>query len=230
MSDAALAAAPPPATFGSGGAEPYARALRRADQILYLRDAGTGSVTPSRAMDVSRWNDQADRADLTLLEGIEGAVLDVGCGPGRMVRAAMDLGLTALGIDVSPTAVEIARENGLMVLNRSIFERLPREGAWAAALLVDGNIGIGGNPSGLLQRCTEIIAKTGVIVVEVHAEPLRDHMYDGTVVDIRGHQSDTFPWAEIGRHALENRGHALGLTLDRYWETDGRFFCRLARA
>jgi len=224
MSDAAFA------TFGSGGAEPYARALRRADQVLYLRDVDSDSLTPSRAMDVSRWNDEADVADLGLLDGIRGAVLDIGCGPGRMVRAAMHQGLTALGIDVSETAVEIARESGLMVLNRSVFERLPREGLWGAALLVDGNIGIGGEPSALLQRCAELIAFDGVIVVEVHADPLRDHMYDGTVVDIRGHQSDAFPWAEIGEVALVRRAKQIGLRLDQSWETDGRFFCRLANA
>jgi len=147
-----------------------------------------------------------------------------------MVRAAMHRGLTALGIDVSETAVEIARESGLMVLNRSVFERLPREGLWGAALLVDGNIGIGGNPSALLERCAELIAFDGVIVVEVHADPMRDHMYDGTVVDIRGHQSDAFPWAEIGETALVRRAERIGLRLDQAWETDGRFFCRLATA
>jgi SAM-dependent methyltransferase len=224
MSDAALA------TFGSGGGEPYARALRRDDQVLYLRDVDSDSLTPSRAMNVSRWNDDADAADIGLLEGIRGAVLDIGCGPGRMVRAAMHRGLTALGIDVSDTAVEIAREGGLMVLNRSVFERLPREGLWGAALLVDGNIGIGGDPSALLARCAELIADDGVVVVEVHTDPERDHMYDGTVVDIRGHQSAAFPWAEIGQAALVRRAEAFGLALDQAWETDGRFFCRLARA
>ncbi len=224
MSDPAFA------TFGSGGAEPYARALRRDDQVLYLRDVDSDSLTPSRAMDVSRWNDAADAADLGLLDGIRGAVLDIGCGPGRMVRAAMHRGLTALGIDVSETAVEIARESGLMVLNRSVFERLPREGLWGAALLVDGNIGIGGDPTALLERCAQLIASDGVIIVEVHAEPLRDHMYDGTVVDIRGHQSDAFPWAEIGETALVHRARRLGLRLDQAWETGGRSFCRLARA
>ena len=222
MSDAVFA------TFGSGGAEPYARALRRDDQVLYLRDIESDSLTPSRAMDVSRWNDAADAADLGLLDGINGAVLDIGCGPGRMVRAAMHRGLTALGIDVSETAVEIARESGLMVLNRSVFERLPREGLWGAALLVDGNIGIGGDPSALLERCAELIAPTGVIVVEVHDDPLRDHMYDGTIVDIRGHQSDAFPWAEIGDIALARRAERIGLRLDQSWDTDGRSFCRLA--
>jgi SAM-dependent methyltransferase len=222
MSDAAFA------TFGSGGMEPYARALRREDQVLYLRDVDSESLTPSRAMEVSRWNDAADAADLDLLDGVHGAVLDIGCGPGRMVRAAMNRGLTALGIDVSETAVEIARESGLMVLKRSVFERLPREGLWGAVLLIDGNIGIGGDPSALLERCTELIAIDGSIIVEVHHDPIRDHMYDGAIVDINGHQSDSFPWAEIGETALVSRAKQIGLRLAQAWEIDGRLFCRLA--
>lgn len=220
----------PDATFGSGGSEPYAKALRLDDQVLYLQDADSGSLTTSRAMDVSRWNDEADAADFSLLDGIRGDVLDVGCGPGRMLRAAMDLGLTALGIDVSDTAVEIARASGLTVEFGSVFDEIPREGTWGATLLVDGNIGIGGDPSALLARCAEIIAPHGAIVVEVHADPQRDHMYAGTVVDIRGHQSDAFPWAEIGETALIERASELELALDQAWEIDGRFFCRLVKA
>jgi SAM-dependent methyltransferase len=217
------------ATFGSGGEEPYARALRRDDQMLYLRDARSDSLAPSYAMDVSRWSDDADETDVSLLASATGAVLDIGCGPGRMVKAAMGLGLAALGIDVSPTAVEIAREAGLMVLHRSVFERLPREGAWGTALLVDGNIGIGGDPTTMMRRCAELIADDGSIVVEVHSDPQRDLSYDGTVVDMHGYQSDEFPWAEIGRAALERRAYPLGLELEESWETDGRSFCRFVK-
>ncbi|CAN5120868.1 class I SAM-dependent methyltransferase [soil metagenome] len=217
-------------TFGSGGAEPYARALRGSDpdlsdQMLYLREVD--SLAPSSAMNVSRWNEHADLTDLSLLAGTTGAVLDIGCGPGRMVRAAMSLGLIALGIDVSPTAIEIARESHLPVLDRSVFERLPREGSWATALLVDGNIGIGGDPSALLERCREIIAADGTVVVEVDRDASVDRAYSGTVVDIHGHASDEFPWAEIGRDALVARASMAGLRLAQSWVTDGRTFCRL---
>lgn len=220
-------------TFGSGGAEPYARALRSADispsdQMLYLREAD--SLTRSSAMNVSRWNENADLTDLSLLSGTTGAVIDIGCGPGRMVRAAMSLGLMALGIDVSPTAIEIARESGLPVLDRSVFERLPREGSWATALLVDGNIGIGGDPSALLERCREIIAPDGTVVVEVDRDSAVDRSFSGTVVDIDGHASDEFPWAEIGSDGLVARAATVGLRLAQSWVTDGRAFCRLRRA
>jgi SAM-dependent methyltransferase len=214
-------------TFGAGGAEPYARALRRDDQVLYLHDVL--GVVEAVSMDLSRWSDHADIVDFSLLDGMDGAILDIGCGPGRMVRAAMSLGHAALGIDVSPTAIEIARAAGLMVLNRSVFERLPREGAWAGALLVDGNIGIGGNPTALLARCAELIAFDGSVVVEVHPNALRDHSYDGTLIDIHGHASDEFPWAEIGADALIARAAIVGLTQAQTWVTDNRNFVRLRK-
>ena len=134
-----------PTTFGAGGAEPYAAALRNSDNVLYLRGAVSGEPA---TIDAGRWSAAADDTDLRLLDGITGPVLDIGCGPGRMVRAAMGRGLTALGLDVSATAVRIAADAGLSVLQGSVFDPLPREGGWAAALLVDGNIGIGGDASG----------------------------------------------------------------------------------
>ena len=215
------------ATFGSGGAEPYARALLRDDRTLYLHSEAHKT---SFEMDLSRWSEDADATDFRLLAGATGPVLDIGCGPGRMVKAAMGQGLAALGIDVSQTAIDIARESGLMVLKRSVFDRLPREGQWGSALLVDGNIGIGGDPLALLARCAELIATAGAVIVEVHADPERDRAYNGTLVDIHGQRSAEFPWAEVGRDALETYGRAAGLRLDQAWVTDGRGFCRLVTA
>ena len=218
------------ATFGSGGAEPYARALRRDDEVLYLRDARAGSSVPHSTMNAARWSDDADATDIALLRGVTGPVLDIGCGPGRMVRAANDLGLVALGIDVSPTAVAIARSAGLQVREVSVFDMVPLEGSWATALLVDGNIGIGGDPSALMARCRELICADGSIVVEVNGDALRDDVFVGTLADIRGGQSDEFPWAEIGRTALARRATLVGLRLAAAWVADGRSFTRFVRA
>lgn len=216
-------------TFGSGGAEPYARALRLGDTVtLQLRDGRLGE-TSSSTMDVGRWNADADDADLTLLRQVTGPVLDVGCGPGRMVRAAMDLGLVVLGVDVSPTAIEIAAEAGLPVLQRSVFDALPAEGRWQTALLVDGNIGIGGDVRALLSRCVELLTPTGEIVVELHSDAERSNTYTGRLVDARGGESAFFPWAEIGLRPLVGIAGELGLALAQSWERDGRSFCRLAR-
>jgi SAM-dependent methyltransferase len=216
-------------TFGRGGAEPYARALRRNDTVtLLLRENRFGATASRSTMDVARWNADADDADLTLLRSVTGPVLDIGCGPGRMVRAAMDLGLVVLGVDVSPTAIDIATEAGLTVLEGSVFESMPAEGQWQTALLVDGNVGIGGDVRALLARCVELLTSTGEIVVEIDADEHRDSTYTGRLVDARGGTSEYFPWAEIGLRPLVAIAAELGLSLEQSWQIDGRSFCRLA--
>ena len=222
------ATAPALNTFGSGGAEPYAEALRQNDSVtLQLSDNRLGGSS-NLVMDVARWNADADDADLTLLRSVTGPVLDIGCGPGRMVRAAMDLGLVVLGVDVSSTAIQIATEAGLTVLERSVFDALPAEGQWQTALLVDGNIGIGGDVRAMLQRCRELLSPTGEIVIELHDDENLDNTHVGQLVDARGGESAFFPWAEIGLNPLTRIAHDLGLAVVQAWTIDGRSFCRLA--
>lgn len=217
------------ATFGSGGSEPYASALRRGE-VLFLRDTRGGASERRVTMDVSRWSADADDADLTLLSSVTGPLLDIGCGPGRMVRAAEALGIMAVGIDVSPAAVEVASGLGGVFLEGSIFDAVPGAGGWQTALLVDGNIGIGGNVSALLSRCRDILAPEGEIVVELDADPDHEDHYLGVVSDRAGRSSATFPWAEIGLNRIERLLPQLRLELVQSWEIDGRSFCRLARA
>ncbi|MDP9442781.1 MAG: hypothetical protein M3P34_11540, partial [Actinomycetota bacterium] len=51
----------------------------------------------------------------------------------------------------------------------SVFGALPGEGRWATALLIDGNIGIGGDPVALLRRVAELLRPAGVVLVELDA-------------------------------------------------------------
>ena len=223
-----------PTTFGAGGSEPYAQALQSDDNVLYLHGnrAGAESGTPMRVstMHAGRWSAGADPIDRSLLAGAAGPVLDIGCGPGRMIQAALDAGLDALGVDVSPTAVRIALAAGLAVLQRSVFDDIPLEGTWATLLLVDGNIGIGGDPDALLDRCARLLAVDGVLVVEVHRDPEHDLAYEGTLHDAAGHASDAFPWAELGVSALTRRAEKVGLVQVAEWTRGDRSFARLARA
>ena len=228
----------PVATFGSGGAEPYARALRREGRLQLVRaDApvAPGSPAPSTGaddvdgpFDVARWSSAADAADLSTLAGAR-SVLDIGCGPARMVRAAVGLGIEALGIDVSETAVAMAVDAGLPVAAGSVFDPLDGEGGWHVALLLDGNIGIGGDPTALLTRCSEVIASNGSVVVETAHDDSADEFYDAHVVDDRGLTSATFPWAEVGRAALPGHARRADLEVAQTWSVDSRTFCRLVR-
>jgi SAM-dependent methyltransferase len=220
---------PEPTTFGAGESEPYARALRRGasgSNVIYL--ARSGGSTASKPMDVGRWNSDADAADLSLLRAVTGPLLDIGCGPGRMVRAAAELGMAALGVDVSAAAIEVARESGLSVLQASVFDSLPGEGAWQTVLLVDGNIGIGGDVDAMIARCTELVSPNGEIVVELSGDADRDYTYTGRIIDDLGHQSALFPWAEVGITRIRQIASERELEVRQFWGIDGRTFCRLA--
>lgn len=215
-----------PRSFGAGGSEPYARALRDSEvEVLYLHELGK---SPAK-MDVARWTADADQVDLLLLASVTGPVLDVGCGPGRMVRAARDLGLEVLGVDVSPAAVELARAAGLPVFEGSIFDALPDEGGWQTVLLVDENVGIGGDVDALLVRCGQLLAPTGELVIELHPDDERDRRYTGRLVDLQGRESESFPWAEIGLTSMIARAANAGFELRQAWSADDRSFCRLVK-
>jgi SAM-dependent methyltransferase len=215
-----------PSAFGAGGAEPYARALRADATHLYLHD--TSDAGDPRVLDVARWSAEADATDLSLLSAVTGPLLDVGCGPGRMVAAALALDIVALGIDISSAAIEVARGVGLPVVHRSVFDAVPREGRWQTVLLVDGNIGIGGDVVALLARCVELATPDGEIVVETHPDAYRDERFTGRLADAEGHASAEFPWAEIGLHPLAANAGRLGLTVRQSWVLGGRGFARLA--
>lgn len=212
-------------TDGALGA-PYERALRTSTGPLMLHDVGR---TRSVRMDVDRFLAAPDEIDRALACTVDGPVLDVGCGPGRMVRASLDAGHAALGVDVSRAAVSIARRRGLPVLRRSVFDALPAEGEWGTALLLDGNIGIGGDPAALLGRCAGLLRSAGRLVVETHPAARRDHRFHGMLRDDAGVSGTPFPWAEVGRLALRRHAANAGLELVREWRTGARRFAEYTR-
>ncbi|BDZ54532.1 methyltransferase type 12 [Agromyces marinus] len=164
-----------------------------------------------------------------MLDRAVGPVLDVGCGPGRMLHAAAARAIPAVGIDVVPHAVARARGAGGLALHRSVFARLPLEGRWRSVLLMDGNIGIGGDPSALLHRCGGLAGDGGTVLVEVEADPGLAIIGDCTVVDGAGRESAPFAWARVGRSAIREVAADAGLTVVEQWESVGRHFVRIAR-
>ncbi|MFJ2769404.1 class I SAM-dependent methyltransferase [Streptomyces sp. NPDC087300] len=227
----------------SWSADPYADALRTGRGPLYLRRAD-GWLLP---LEVERWCAQADEADLGVLARCEGAVLDIGCGPGRIVAALGARGGRALGIDVSEAAVAHTVRLGGQALHRSVFEPLPGEGRWGTALLMDGNLGIGGDPYALLARVAQLITPGGLLIaetapvdiderVDVHLVHAADGHADAQAQtqaqeshadDGHGTAGTPFPWARLGTPALlRHAGHA-GWRAAAQWRAGGRSFVAL---
>ncbi|WP_236567788.1 MULTISPECIES: bifunctional 2-polyprenyl-6-hydroxyphenol methylase/3-demethylubiquinol 3-O-methyltransferase UbiG [unclassified Nocardiopsis] len=202
--------------------DPYTDALASGRGPLFLRRAD-GSVLP---LDVERWCGGIDTVDATVLDRCEGSTLDVGCGPGRLVRALAERGRTALGVDLNPLAVAHANASGGRALCRSAFDPLPDEGGWCTALLIDGNIGIGGAPERLLARVRDLVRPGGLLIAETAPDDVCERM-TVRVTDGRGGVGAPFPWARLGLPALLEAAERSGWCADGSWRVRGRLFAAL---
>ncbi|MFJ9406756.1 class I SAM-dependent methyltransferase [Streptomyces sp. NPDC101393] len=206
--------------------DPYGRALRGGKGPLFLRRVDGGYLSS----EMDRWCARADHADISVLRRCQGAVLDIGCGPGRLVAALNALGHLALGIDISRAAVLRAEGNGGAALCRSVFERLPGEGMWRTALLMDGNIGIGGDPAALLARIGALVTPLGsLLFVEAAADDI-DERLEVRFEDGQGHAGTTFPWARVGVPALRRSAALAGWLPGEHWAVGDRHFVELRRS
>lgn len=196
---------------------------RRGTTVLRTADGTTV------ALPVDRWRAEPSAEEWAVLSRAVAPVLDIGCGPGRHVVALAARGVVAMGVDASPAAAELARRTGAPVLRRSVFARVPGAGRWRTALLLDGNVGIGGDPVALLGRVGSLLAPGGRALVEVDppGQPTR-------VVRARlerdGEIGPWFRWAQVGVDDLPAQAALAGLATAETWEGAGRWFARLVRA
>jgi SAM-dependent methyltransferase len=182
----------------------------------------------ARKLPLRRWLGPVDAADRAVLAHAAAPVLDIGCGPGRHLAALAATGHDGLGLDLSPVAVRLARARGAEAILRSVFADVPRAGTWATALLLDGNIGIGGAPEALLARARALVAPGGSVLVETGppAEPLRRIRVR---LESRAAISPWFGWATTGALAIELPARAAGLEPLATVAAGGRWFVELER-
>lgn len=180
------------------------------------------------ALDVAGWAAEADALEQRRLADLGGPVLDIGCGPGRLVVALAERGVPVLGVDASPVAVGLAVDKNAAALVRSVFDPLPGTGRWRTALLFDGNVGIGGDPARLLRRVAELVAVGGRAVVET--SPPGTGLQEFSARVERGEQvSPWFPWARVGPETLAPLARESGFEVDDVVEDEHRWFLDLVR-
>jgi SAM-dependent methyltransferase len=179
-------------------------------------------------LDLATFARPASAHELALLTQLDGPVLDVGCGPGRLVAALTARGVPALGIDLAPLAVDLAVARAAPVLAHSVFDRVPGEGRWPTVLLFDGNIGIGGEPRDLLRRVAELLAPRGVAVVELEPPGVASRKSTARL-DLGIGVTGWLPWARVSVDDAERLAAAAGLAMTRArWEGE-RWFAWLRR-
>ena len=144
---------------------------------------------------------------------------------GRLTMALAERGIPALGIDVTPYAVDVARSAGALTLVRDVFGQVPGSGRWNTVLLADGNIGIGGDPIALLRRVAELLGPLGKALVEVQApgSPMR---LEKVRLRAAGKIGAWFPWAYVGADQITELAAAAGFAAAESWSAHGRWFIR----
>jgi SAM-dependent methyltransferase len=200
----------------------YGRALADPERpLLLLSEDGA-----SRAAALRRWLGPVTDVDERVLERAAGPVLDVGCGPGRHVHALAGRGVLAVGVDVSPAAVRLARRRGVRVIEQSIFSRIPGAGSWRSALLLDGNVGIGARPAQLLARLASLLAPGGEVLVEL--DPPGAGVTRARVCLEHGEsRSVPFDWATVAVDAIGDPARQAGFRVVESWRDGERWFARL---
>ncbi|MDQ1490033.1 MAG: hypothetical protein QOD57_3556 [Actinomycetota bacterium] len=204
-----------------------AERLIGADPVVLRADDGT-----ALPLEPGRWHAEPSPHEEALLATMAGPVLDVGCGPGRLVLGVARRGEVALGVDPAPAACALARNRGAAVLQRSVFDPLPGAGRWRTIVLADGNIGIGGDPVRLLRRCRDLLAPQGTVVVEVEGPSSATGWRRYTVRLERGAvHGPWFSWAVVGAQGVAGLAVAAGLEVLRLQciAAEGRWFAHLGR-
>ncbi len=217
------------ALFGQGSSEPYARALDQRRGTLTLRSLAPDDGLKPVVFAVDGWCAPATALERSLVASLNGPLLDIGCGPGRLLAAAKSLGITSMGLDTSTQAVQQALDRGTRAVQQSVFETVPHAGRWRSAVLLDGNVGIGGSVGALLRRSRELLSPDGTLLVEVDPDDDVDAAFQAVLEDDDGKVSEAFGWARAGRTALAAKAAVSGWELSSTRRAQGRVFCRLDR-
>jgi SAM-dependent methyltransferase len=216
-----------------GALHPYETSLRsKAPLELVATDGRT--VT----LDIERYLAPCDEIDINVIDRCgeyaltrnRSSVLDVGCGPGRMVHALAARGVAALGIDIAATAVDLTRARGAAALVRDLYARLPGEGRWGTALVLDGNVGIGGDVDRLLLRLGTLLAHDGCAIIETAPDEQADERMEVRFSQHGDAVGPTFGWAVIGAQSLARRAQVCGFSVYETWSAGGRTFVELERS
>ena len=199
-----------------------------ADVAVHTVSGRAGGATLE--VDLARWSRPADDVDQMVVARVRAARARHRLRPGSDGRCPAAFGRAALGIDISAVAVaRRARRAGGQVLRRDLALPLAAEGRWGTALLLDGNIGIGGDVRRVAAALSSDRGRRRL-------DHLRDRHRPGAGRDVRGGaespgcRSAPVPWAAIGIRRLTGVAAALDLIVTEVWEADRRSFVALRTA
>jgi hypothetical protein len=165
--------------------------------------------------------------DEAVTQMCSGPTIELGCLPGRLVARLIERGIPALGIDRSATAIRLAGRGGPPALLGDVFDALPGMGHWRTVFLVDGNVGLGGDPRRILGRAAELLCCRGHCVAEFDAEAIGIRARWVRLESARD-VGPWFRWASVGVDSAATLAAQVGLTLTSVRLIGGRVIASLA--
>lgn len=198
----------------------YERALNGHRVSVRLED---GTHAPLTA---DMWSEPRP-GDSSVVARCHGATLDVGCGSGRLTQALAEAGLPAMGIDISPHAVRLTRRRGVEAQRQDVFATSWGCGRWSHVLLMDGNVGIGGDAAALLRRCRELLCDGGSVIVEASAPGTGCRRLLVQLVHA-DRSSRPFRWLIADADGIRSVAADVGLFPTSEWAVGGRWFIELS--
>jgi len=180
-----------------------------------------------------------------LLDAVQGPVLDVGAGPGRMALWAQAQGFEVVALESSPLTVAISAERGVSDVRCGRWEAfdevlLPQERAFGSVLLMGHNFGLAGTLDGLRTMLQSLRDRTrpGATVIgssieftdSDDPEHLRYHelrraqgRYPGEMVigvEYEGLVGTAFPMLLVDTETLGHIAFETGWQIDRIVRSD----------
>lgn len=182
--------------------------------------------------------------DRRAMRFVRGRTLDVGCGGGRVCLHLQERGQDALGIDISPGAVEVCRRRGVRdVRLRSIDDVDESLGVFDTIVMLGNNFGLfagAAKAKRLLRRFHRLTSDRGRIVAETRdvyrtddpahlayqaRNRARGRMSGQIRIRVR-YRDQATPWFDylmVSRPELEHLLEGTGWNLERVLESDDTY-------
>jgi SAM-dependent methyltransferase len=159
----------------------------------------------------------------------QGRVLDLGCGPGRYLLWLQERGVEVVGIDVSPGALQVARERGARAVRLMPIEGIDfAPASFDVALFMGSTLGIGGGIRIVAERLARVhppIRPGGCLITDVrepeateravhkayHAARRREGRYPGELrirLEYAGHATAWFDFTLVNEESVSQAAAA----------------------
>ena len=202
-------------------AELYGRGLEGRERLIARAEGGRARTLP-----IACWLGAPTMADESCCGMRSGRSSMLAAGPAVTCSRLRDAACPPSASTSRRRRCESRRARGAAAIEGSIFERVRGAGTWGSALLLDGNVGIGGDPVALLRRIGALLAPGGRILVEL-ARPGAASGRRRMRLELAAAASPWFDWATVSAADVAVLAGASGLDVRERWSVRGRWFAVL---